>query len=198
MKRLILLFTIVSLSFGIENLSAQKDLTFKISYNTDYSPRNYASKDIREFHEFQKDVIDFKNAINQENFKDPRRLKKIILTRMKNEIVDTRQKIRFIEREINYSKKSGLHKKGRRNNEYSKRKSSGINHKIKYLMVLEEQLKDQKRILRDLKRMPLRYRSGFYHQALNHLVLIKDFEAILKADIDYSFKQYRSRSRRNG
>ena len=117
---------------------------------------------------------------------------------MRSEIKDTQQKIRFTKRELDYPFGNGLHKKGRKTNEYSKRNgNNNNNNELRYLRALEKQFTAQKRILNRLEYMNLDGGRKFSQQARQHEILIQDFEAILKADINFSFKEYRNRNRRN-
>ena len=192
-----LLITLFSLVTGIGTVTAQKGITFQVSYNSDYSPRSYANKDIREYHAFQRDVIDFSKAVNRDKVRKARRIKKELLKRMRNEIKDTQQKIRYVERELDYPFRDELNKKGRRLNAYSKRSGNRSNEELRYLRYLEKQFASQKKILHRLERMNLGGGREFFYQARQHEILIQDFEATLKADINFSFKEYRNRNRRN-
>lgn len=197
MKKQMLLITLVSLVMGIGKVTAQKGITFQINYSSDYSPRSYAKKDIREYHAFQKDVIDFSKAVNRNKIRRARSIKNDLLKRMRNEIKDTQQKIRFTKRELDYPFGNDLHKKGRKTNEYSKRNSNRNNDELRYLRALEKQFTAQKRILNRLEYINLEGGKKFSQQARQHEILIQDFEATLKADINFSFKEYRNRNRRN-
>lgn len=197
MKRRIVLITLFSLVIGIGNVLAQKGISFHVSYNSDYNPRSYANADIREFHAFQKDVIAFSKAINRDKVRKARRIKNDLLRRMKNEINDTKQKIRFAKINMDDGYTSGLHKKQSRNNTYSKRKSNSRrdNEEFRHLKLLKEQLRVQKLIHFNIERMYLDAGRNFFSQGRKHEILLQDFETTLKSDINFSFKEYRTRNR---
>ena len=196
MKRLIALFTLLSLLTIVSSISAQNGITFKVTYNNNSDSRSYASKDIKEFHAFRKDIDRFSNAVHRDKVRKSRRIKNDILRRMRNEISDTQKKIRYTKWEIDQSYDKGLHQKNRRNNGYSKRSGSKKVWNLKELRTLNKQLDIQNRIVFRLERMHLDNGRDFFEQAQYHKLLMRDFEATLKADIDSSFREYRTRNRR--
>lgn len=197
MKRYMFLITLLSLMIGIGNVTAQKGISFKATYNTDPNPGNYANKDIKEFHAFRKDVNNFSKAVHRDNPRKAIRIKKGILRSMRNEIRDTQEKIRYTKWELDQSYDQGLHQKKRRTNEYSKRSGSNNFNDLKDLRALNEQLDIQTKIAFRLEHIHLDNGREFFKQAQGHKRLMQDFEVTLKADINFSFKEYRNRNRRN-
>lgn len=197
MKRYMFLITMLSLIIGTGNTTAQKGISFKVSYNVDSKVRSYANKDIKEFHAFQKDVNDFTKAVHRDNERKARRIKNSILKSMRKEIRDTQEKIRYAKWELDQSYDQGLHQKNRISNEYSKRNSSQNSYGVKDLRALNKQLDIQTKIVFKLEHMHLENGRDFFKQAQNHKRFMQDFEETLKADINFSFKEYRNRNRRN-
>jgi hypothetical protein len=116
---------------------------------------------------------------------------------MRSEINDTKQKIRFVKISMDYGHAPGLHKKVNRNNTYSKKKSNKRrdNEEFRHLKLLEKQLGVQKRILFTVDRMYLDGGRNFFSQGRKHETLLQDFETTLRLDINFSFKEYRTRNR---
>jgi len=198
MKRQIVLTGLVSLILAISSVNGMQSIKFIVDYNSGHvHPYKYANKDIREFHAFQEDVRDFSEAVYRDKTVKARRIKSDILRRIRNEIDDTRTKIRYIEHDLGYNElKPILHNKKRSGrNEYSKRNSNQLTGVQKHLKILHKQLSDQKRILIRLDRMNLSHGYDFHTQARIHLDLMYEFEKILKKDINKSYKQYRKRNR---
>jgi len=198
MKRQIVLTTFLSLVIGLTASSAKQGINFQVTYygnNTD--PAKYAKKDIREFHAFQQDIKDFSKAVYRDKTVRARRIKSDILRRMRNEIKDTQAKIRNTKRDLGYhNSKSGLHNKKRQNrNDYSKRSGKNLTKVERHLRFLDNQLRNQKRILIKLDRMNLSHGYDFHSQSRIHLDLMYEFEDILKKDIRKSFQNYRINSR---
>jgi hypothetical protein len=72
-----------------------------------------------------------------------------------------------------------------------------LGEELKHLKILEKQLRIQKGILFKLDKIYLDSGRDFFIQGRQHEILIQDFEAILKSDINNSFKEFRNRNRRN-
>lgn len=195
MKRLIALITLLSLLTIVSSSTAQNGITFKVTYNSNTDSRSYASKDIQEFHAFKKEVAKFSKAVRRDNVRKARRVKNDILKKMRNEVRDTQKKIISTKRELDHSYDQGLHQKNRRTNEYSKRSGSNKVDDLKELRILNKQLDIQNKIVFRLERMNLDNGRGFSEQAQHHRILMRDFEATLRADINTSFKEYRNRNR---
>ncbi len=196
MKRLISIIALIVFVFGLENVTAQKGISFQVSYYSDTNAGRYANKDIREFHAFRKDLDDFYEAALRDRVRKSKRIKKDILRRMRNEVNDTKNKIRYVKYELDYSNNQGLRKKGTRSNEYSKRNGNTVHVSYKTLAALQRQLNKQSRIVVKLENMYLNDGRNFFAQARRHQKLMEDFADILKDDINYSFKEYRDRNRR--
>lgn len=199
MKRQIVLITFLSLVIGITASNAKQGIIFRATYNGNNSdPAKYATKDIREFHAFQQDIKDFSKAVYRDKTVRARRIKSDILRRMRNEIKDTQTKIRYTKRNLGYhDSKPGLHNKKRQNrNDYTKRSGNNLTKVERHLRFLDNQLRNQKRILIKLDRMNLLHGYDFHFQSRIHLDLMNEFEDILKKDISKSFQNYRTNSRR--
>lgn len=196
MKRLISIIALIVFVFGLENVTAQKGISFQVSYYSDTNAGRYANKDIREFHAFRKDLDDFYEVALRDRVRKSKRIKKDILRRMRNEVNDTKNKIRYVKYELDYSNNQGLRKKGTRGNEYSKRNGNTGHVSYKTLAALQRQLNKQSRIVVKLENMYLNDGRNFFEQARRHQKLMEDFADILKDDINYSFKEYRNRNRR--
>jgi len=196
MKRLVSLIALIIFVFGLENVTAQKGISFKVSYYTDTKPERYSNKDIREFHAFQKDLDNFYEAALRDRVRKAKRIKKDIIRRMRNEVNDTKKKIRYVKNELEYSHGKGLRKKRTQKNEYSKRNGNTVHVSYKTLEDLHRQLNRQSRIVVKLENMYLNDGRNFFTQARRHQNLMEDFADILKEDINYSFKEYRNRNRR--
>ncbi|MBO6620894.1 MAG: hypothetical protein JJ892_04350 [Balneola sp.] len=196
MKRLTALILFFALLIGIDNGMSQKGLSFEISYYTEENSRRFTNKDIREFHAFQKDLDNFFEASQRNKVRKAVRIKKDILRRMRSEINDTKEKIWYVKRELTHSFDKGLHKKNSRGSEYSKRSGKTVSFNEKALRLLHKQLSDQRKIVTKLENMYLYNGRDFFIQARRHQRLMEDFEQILKDDINFSFKEYRSRNRR--
>lgn len=196
MKRLITLTLLFVLIIGTDSVLSQKGISFKVSYNTDTKPVRYSNKDIREFHAFQKDVNNFSKAVYREKFRKAQSIKNDILRRMKREISDTQEKIRFAKQEDRRYQNHGLRKKRKVNNKYSKRNSDYGYHQSENLEILLDQLKIQRRIYYKLYNMDLYRGAYFFEQARKHERLMEDFEDTLRFDIEYYYKEYRYRNRR--
>lgn len=188
MKRQILSITLFSLLLSGVNLSAQSRVVYEVSYG-DVTPNRYAKKDIREFRAFQRDVDRFTKAVQKEQVRKAKKIKRDILHQMRNEIQDTRQKIKFVKR--NSKSDYGLRNKKDR---YSKRHSNAY-LSSRDLRQLNRRLENQIEILFKLENLYLNKSYRFYKQARKHESLMYDFERTLKADINHSFKDYRNRYR---
>ncbi|MEP1150670.1 MAG: hypothetical protein ABJH08_02980 [Balneola sp.] len=197
MKRLIALITFLSLFTVLNSVVAQTGITFKVTYNSNSDSRSYASKDIKEFHAFQKDVTKFSRAARLDNTRKARRIKNDVIRKMEKEVRDTKEKIRYTKWYLNRSQDKGLHQKNRRTNGYSKRSGSKKVDGLNDLRILNRQLEIQSNIIFKLHRMHLDNNRNFSRQAHQHKLLMQDFEATLKADINHSFKEYRNKNRRN-
>ncbi|HAH52020.1 MAG TPA: hypothetical protein DCL80_12515 [Balneola sp.] len=196
MKRFITLILFLVIFLGTESVLSQARISFEVSYRTDTKPNTYGNKDIREFHAFQKDVSDFDKAVYREKIRKAQRVKNDILRRMKKEISDTQEKIRFLKYENKQFYNQGLRKKGEHTNKYSKRNSGSSLYRSGNLEQLNDQLRIQKRIYFKLVNMDLNRGRYFFEQARRHQRLMEDFEETLRFDIDNSFKDYRTRNRR--
>ncbi len=191
MKRLLLFIGLIIFFSESSDLMAQKGISFHVSYNNYDTPALYARKDIREFHAFQKKVDDFSYAVEVQNFRKAQRIKRRILRSMRDEIQDTREKLRLVDHSYGYSE--GLHQKyrNRRGNKYSKR--DGERREVRQL---RNQLRKQTKLLLKLERLHLDRSRRFHHQGQIHQRLMYDFEETLKKDLEFSFKDYRYRNRR--
>ncbi len=192
MKRLILFITLISISFQSKVSIAQKGISFHVSYNNyDEKSDRFARKDIREFHAFQKKVDEFSYAVDLRKFREAKILKREIIRSMRSEIQDTRKKLRYAD---NYGYSEGLHQKNRRSgiNEYSKRDG-----KKREVRQLHNQLREQTKLLLKIERLHLDRSRRFQKQGKMHERLMYDFEETLRKDINFSFKDYRYRHRRN-
>ena len=198
MKRLVSFIALIIFVIGIEDVTAQKGISFQVSYYSDTNPGRYSNKDIREFHAFRKDIDDFYEAAQRDRVRKANRIKNDIVRRMKNEINDTKEKIRYVKYELDYSYERGLRKKRTLDNNYSKRNGNGNEVHVSYktLADLNKQLNKQSRIVIKLENMYLNNGRSFFTQARIHLNLMEDFSDILRDDINYSFKEYRNRNRR--
>ena len=196
MKRFITLIRFFVILLGSESVLSQARISFEVSYRTDTKPDKYRNKDIREYHAFQKDVSDFDKAVYREKIRKAQRVKNDILRRMKKEISDTQEKIRFVKYENKQFHNQGLRKKGGSINKYSKRNSGNGLYKSRNLDLLNDQLRIQRRIYFKLVNMDLSRGRYFFEQARSHQRLMEDFEETLRFDIDNSFKDYRTRNRR--
>jgi len=189
MKRKMIITTLLVLVIGTGEGVAQKGITLNVSYASNQSVSSLANKDIREFHEFQKDVEYFSIAVNRNKFQKAKRIKTQLLRSIRSEIGDTQQKIRFIERDIDYSYSSRQRKVRGKSNLYSKR---NVPVKTNYIIQLEKQLRIQTQLFNKLNLMSLNRGRVFYMQGRNHEILFQDFNSTMKSDISLSFKEYRN------
>ena len=187
MKRSVLFTTTLVLIVASQSIVAQNNFKITVSA-TNMHPSKYAQKDIREFHEFKKDVRKFEEAIEYRDTRKAIILKREISKQMKEEIQDSKMKLKFAER--NSISSEGLQQKYDRSNDYSKR---GGNSKT--VRLLKAQIEDQVRIYNDFNRMNLNRNSIFYKQAEKHHYLMTRFERTLKDDIALSFDDYRTERR---
>lgn len=184
MKRSVLFTTTLVFILTSFSLSAQNYFAFEVS-STNVHVSKYAKKDIREFHNFRKNVLKFEDAIYYRDVHKANKLKRKILKQMKDEIRDSKKKLRFIEK--NSFNNKGLHQKYDRRNEYSKRNRSSKSERK-----LRAQIDEQVSIYHKLDRMNLNRNKRFFKQAEKHHYLMLLFQQTLKEDLSISFNDFRN------
>lgn len=189
MKRQYMSILVIMILTGTGWTHAQQQSSFRMYASNDSNEYRIYRNEVREFQEFKKLVDRFAIAANNEQIYKAKRLKADILDKMRNEVIETRYKIRDMESRHDYNSHERLRNKKRSIQEYSKRERTQnqrrrLNYTDTYVLsVLNKRLRDQMSITFKLENLFLEPSRKYWKQIRLHEKLMTDFERILWDEI---------------
>ncbi len=201
MKRQVF-FTFISALIVFMGSAQAQNYTFRVNYDS-YRSADFDRRTLRrdriELERFRSEVDYFRTLADRRKVFEARRVKAGILKLMRQEIRDTRYKIRRAEEELYHDRTYGLRQKGKRTQEYGKReytrrkRGRGYNDSLLDLQRWRKLEKRQLALLFKLENTHLDRSKRYWKQVRKHIRVMHDFERTMEKDLYMSRAEIREK-----